>query len=143
MDKRIFRLVHDQARKLAASECMNAPDGWICTIQESTRTLDQNCYQWPYLQGFSEQLQWPVNGEKVSLSKEEWKDILTAAFENDTEPRLAAGFDGGIVMLGRRTSQFGKKKFGLWMEWLMAAAAMRNVEPVFKDGWSKWREEMA
>ena len=29
------------------------------------------------------------------------------------------------------------------MEFLMAAAAMRNVEPVFKDGWSKWREEMA
>lgn len=75
------------------------------------------------------------------LSCEEWKDILTAAFENETEPRLAAGLDGGIVMLGLRTSRLGKKKFALWMEWLMAAAALKGVEPVFKNGeHKKWVE---
>jgi len=41
-DKRIYRLVHDTARRLAAAQCQLAPDGWIVTIQEPTRTLDQS-----------------------------------------------------------------------------------------------------
>ena len=88
-------------------------------------------------------MQWPVNGEMTWLSKEEWKDILTAAFEKEINPRLAAGFDGGIVMLGRRTSKYGKKQFAEWMEWLIAAAALKGVEPVFKNG-AMWRiDELA
>lgn len=133
MDKQTYRLVHSQARQLALEAIKAAPDGYYCTISEPTRTLDQNCYQWPYLLGFAQQLQWPVNGVMVWLTKDEWKDILTAAFENDIQPRLAMGFDGGVVMLGRRTSQYGKAKFCLWMEWLMAAAAIKGVKPVFKN----------
>ncbi len=140
-EKRVFFLVHDTARKLAAAQCMAAQDGYVCRIEPPSRTLDQNAYQWPYLEGFSRQLQWPVNGVMCKLSPEDWKDILTAAFENETEPRLAAGLDGGIVMLGLRTSRLGKKKFALWMEWLMAAAALKGVEPVFKNGeHKKWVE---
>lgn len=140
-EKRVFFLVHDTARKLAAAQCMEAQDGYVCRIEPPSRTLDQNAYQWPYLEGFSRQLQWPVNGVMCKLSPEDWKDILTAAFENETEPRLAAGLDGGIVMLGLRTSRLGKKKFALWMEWLMAAAALKGVEPVFKNGeHKKWVE---
>ena len=141
-DKRIYFLVHDVARKLAAAQCMLAPAGYSVEIKEPSRTLDQNAYQWPYLEGFSKQLKWPVNGELVTLTPEEYKDILTAAFEEEVKPRLAMGWDGGIVMLGRRTSQYGKRKFALWMEWLMAAAALKGVEPVFKDGEHKrWQPE--
>jgi len=141
-DKRIYFLVHDTARKLAAAQCMLAPDGYSVEIKEPSRTLDQNAYQWPYLEGFSKQLKWPVNGEMVTLTPEEYKDILTAAFEEEVKPRLAMGWDGGIVMLGRRTSQYGKRKFSEWMEFLMAAAALKGVEPVFKDGQHKrWQPE--
>jgi len=136
-DKRIFFLVHETARKLAAAQCMLAPAGYSVEIKEPSRTLEQNAYQFPYLEGFAQQLKWPVNGEMVNLTKLEYKDILTAAFEKETNPRLAAGFDGGVVMLGRRTSGYGKKKFSEWMEWLMAAAALKGVEPVFKDGQHK------
>jgi len=41
-DKRIFRLVHAQARALALESVKTAPEGYIVTIQEPTRTLDQN-----------------------------------------------------------------------------------------------------
>lgn len=141
-DKRIYFLVHDTARRLAAAQCMTAQEGYVCKIEPPGRTLDQNAYQWPYLEGFSQQLLWPVNGVMCKLSSDEWKDVLTAAFEKETEPRLAAGFDGGIVMLGRRTSQFGKRKFAEWMEFLMAAAALKGVEPVFKNGEHKrWTPE--
>jgi len=134
MDKQIVFLIDDQRKAYAKQIIDQAPNDYVCEIKEKTRTLEQNAFQWPYLQGFSEQMQWPVNGEMTWLSKEEWKDILTAAFEKETNPRLAAGFDGGIVMLGRRTSKYGKKQFAAWMEWLIAAAALKGIEPVFKNG---------
>jgi len=143
MDKQIVFLIDDQRKSYAKQIIDQAPNDYVCEIKEKTRTLEQNAFQWPYLQGFSEQMQWPVNGEMTWLSKEEWKDILTAAFEKETNPRLAAGFDGGIVMLGRRTSKYGKKQFAAWMEWLIAAATLKGVEPVFKNG-AMWRiDELA
>jgi len=143
MNKQIVFLIDDQRKSYAKQIIDQAPNDYVCEIKEKTRTLEQNAFQWPYLQGFSEQLRWPVNGEMTWLSKEEWKDILTAAFEKETNPRLAAGFDGGIVMLGRRTSKYGKKQFAAWMEWLIAAASLKGVEPVFKNG-AMWRiDELA
>ena len=104
-------------------------------LYKETRTLEQNAYQFPYLEGFAKQLKWPVNGEMVWMDKLEWKDILTCAFEEEIKPRLAMGFEGaGVVMLGRRTSKYGKSKFALWMTWLMAAADLKGVTPIFKDG---------
>jgi hypothetical protein len=56
------------------------------------------------------------------LNDEEWKDVLTATFEGETALRLAPGLEGGVVMLGRRTSRYGKKRFSEWLEWLNAAS---------------------
>jgi len=129
-----FRFVHAEARRRAAEFCMTAPDGTIAEFKDASRSLDQNAAQWPYLQGFSDQMEWPVNGAMCRLSKDEWKDILTAAFEGETMPRIAQGWDGGVVMLGRRTSKYGKKKFAEWLTFLIAAADIKGITPVFKDG---------
>jgi len=126
MDKRFFILVHDVARETAVRAVQGAPDGYAVIVQERNRTLDQNAAQWPILEAFSKQLQWPVNGRMVNMSKEEWKDVLTAAFRNETA-RLAMGLDGGVVMLGQRTREFGKKEFSEWLEFLHATAADRGV----------------
>lgn len=133
MEKIIFRFVHNEARSRASEYCMTAPEGMIAEFKDASRTLDQNAAQWPYLLGFSQQMEWPVDGVMCKLSDEEWKDILTAAFEGETTPRIAKGFDGGVVMLGRRTSKYGKKKFSLWMEWLIAAATLKGINPVYKN----------
>ena len=130
--RRYFVLSHDTARRLAAAQCQLAPAGWVVEIKPPTRTLEQNSAQFPYLQGFSEQLQWPVNGQMEWLTPLEWKDILTCAFEKEVNPRLAMGFDGGVVMLGKRTSKYGKQKFSEWYEWLMAAATLKGITPVYK-----------
>lgn len=126
-DKRLFRLVHAQARRLAAECVTQAPEGYIVTVQEPNRSLDQNAAQWPILQAFADQLQWPVNGEMAKLRDEEWKDILTAAFRQD-QPRIAQGLNGGMVLLGQRTSKFGKREFSDWLEFLHATAAARGVK---------------
>lgn len=125
-DKRVFRLVHAEARRRAVAAVAEAPEGYAVQISEPTRTLEQNAAQWPYLQAFSGQLVWPVNGAMVKLTDEEWKSILTAAFQGESV-RLAQGLNGGVVMLGMRTSKMGKRQFSDWLEFLKATAADRGV----------------
>ena len=130
--KRIYRLVHAEARRRAAEDCKTAPDGYVVTVAEANRNLDQNAAQWPILQAFAEQLQWPVNGRMESMTPEEWKDVLTAAFRRETV-RVAMGLDGGLVMLGARTSKFSKSKFSDWLEFLNATAANRGINLTTED----------
>jgi hypothetical protein len=129
-EKQVFILAHDEARRRAMACVASAPAGYAVSVSEANRTLSQNAAQWPYLQGFSEQLQWPVNGAMCWLTRDEYKDILTAAFQGETV-RLAQGMNGGVVMLGLRTSKMGKGTFSEWMEFLKATAAMRGVTPVY------------
>ena len=91
------------------------------------RTLDQNAAQWPILEAWSRQKMWFINGSKTRMSAEEWKDVLTSAFEGETAPRLAMGLYGGVVMLGRRTSKYNKARFAEWLDWLMAASHHAGV----------------
>lgn len=114
------------SRRLAIEAIRDARDGMAVTLQEPTRSIEQNSAQWPILKCWADQKQWPVNGHMVSLTSEEWKDILTAAFDRE-EVRIAQGLDGGMVLLGHRTSQFGKRKFSAWLEFLHAASAQHGV----------------
>lgn len=128
MAKRTFILAHAEARRRAAQHCQEAQEGTAVTFGDPTPSLEQNAAQWPILDAFSKQLQWPVNGQMVWMTDEEWKDVLTAAFERENV-RLAMALDGpGVVMLGRRTSQFGKGKFSDWLEFLHATAVARGVQ---------------
>lgn len=131
MTKQIFVLSHDLARRRAVDAVVNAQPGFRVTVEPPKRSLDQNAAQWPYLEAFSRQLKWPVNGEMVYMAPEEWKDVLTAAFKRETV-RVAMGLDGGMVMLGQRTSRFKKREFSEWIEFLKATAAMRGVR-VYED----------
>lgn len=126
MNRRRFVLSHPEARRRAMACVADAPEGYVVTVQEPTRSTDQNSAQWPILEAFAEQMQWPVNGAMVSLTAEEWKDVLTAAFQGETV-RLAMGLNGGVVMLGLRTSQMGKRRFSEWLDFLNATAALRGV----------------
>lgn len=125
--KKIYRLVHPQARELAQEYIRNAPDGHIVTISEPSRTLDQNAAQWPLLQALEKQLEWPVNGVMQKITADDWKDVLTCAFRNE-QPRIAAGYNGGMVLLGQRTSRFSKREFSEWMEFLWSVVSERGVQ---------------
>lgn len=94
---------------------------------KDNRTAEQNKAQWPILTAFANQLLWPVNGQMVKMDADEWKDVLTCAFKQETV-RLAMGLNGGVVMLGKRTSKFKKDEFAEWMEFLNSVAADRGVK---------------
>lgn len=125
--KRGYRLVHAEARRRAATDCYDAPDGWVVTLSEPTRNNEQNALMWKLLQAFADQLQWPVNGKMVWLDPDSWKDILTCAFEGE-QARVAPGLNGGMVLLGQRTSQYSKAKFSEFVDFIHATAAERDVD---------------
>jgi len=125
--KQTFVLAHPEARRRACAAVANAPEEYAVTVGEPTRNLEQNAAQWPILQAFADQMWWPINGKMEPLTPDEWKDVLTAAFKRETV-RVAMGLDGGMVMLGARTSTMSKREFGEWLEFLHATAADRGIE---------------
>jgi len=127
MAAKMFKLVHQQARENAARYVLReAPDDYVVTIKEPTRNLDQNALMWVLLEAFSQQLLWPVNGAMVKLEPEEWKDLLSAAYRQESQ-RVAMGLSGGMVMLGLRTSKMGRREFAEFIEFIQATAADRGV----------------
>ena len=130
-ERKTFILAHPEARRRAMAAISDAPAGYHVAIKPPSRSLEQNAAQWPYLVAFSQQLKWPVNGAMVALTPDEFKDLLTAAFQGETV-RLAMGLNGGVVMLGLRTSKMSKARFSDWLEFLAATAALRGVT-VYKD----------
>jgi hypothetical protein len=126
-DKRIFFLSHLEARKNAARCIAEAPAGWRVTVEPPKRNLEQNALLWVLLQAFADQLVWPVNGAMTKLSADEWKDILSAAYRRQGQ-RVAMGIDGGMVMLGARTSKMSKREFAEFLDFVHSVAADRGVE---------------
>jgi hypothetical protein len=121
-----FVMSHDLARRRAIDAVTQAPAGYVVTVKEPSRSLDQNAALWPLLTEFSEQLLWPVNGRMVKMEPEEWKDVLSAAFRGE-QARLAIGLNGGVVMLGLRTSKMGKRQFSEFLDFLHATAVDRGI----------------
>lgn len=136
MDKQVFILSHPLARRNAARACAEAPDGWRVELRPRTRSLAQNDMLWSILTDISRQVDFVVNGQMTKVSPEEVKDILTAALKRET--RMAMGIDGGMVILGQRTSKmtvrqmtelielahaFGAEKGVVWSETSMGRAA--------------------
>jgi hypothetical protein len=98
----------------------------VLTLMPETRSQAQNRLMWPLLAAFAKQLPWPVDGRMVTIDADDFKDILSAAFKGESV-RLAMGLNGGVVLLGQRTSKFTKAQFSEWIEFLYATAADRSV----------------
>lgn len=120
--KQLFRLVHDTARHNARQAIQNAPEGYIVTVGEPTRNLEQNALLWAQLHEISEQVVW--HGRK--LSPEDWKHVFTASLKRmDVVPNLEGT---GFVALGLSTSQMTKREFSDLIELINAFSAERGIE---------------
>ena len=121
-DRRIFRLSHDTARRLAAAQCRLAPEGYIVTIKEPTRSLEQNARMWVLLTDISQQVEW--HGRK--LSSEDWKHLFSASLKKmDVVPNLEGT---GFVALGLSTSKMSKRELSDLMTLAEAFGAERCVK---------------
>lgn len=90
--KRYFILAHDTARRLAAAQCLIAPDGYVVEIKPPTRTLAENAKLHAILADIAAQVIWM--GQKLPL--EVWKRLCMAAWlrECGEQPMLIPAIDG-------------------------------------------------
>lgn len=103
-------------------------------VRKATRSSEQNAAMWAMLTDISRQMRWPVNGSMEWLTPEEWKVILSAGLKR--EQRIAAGMDGGWVVLGQRTSRMTKAEMSELLELIQAFGAQKGV----KFSAPEWRD---
>jgi len=118
--KKIIKLTGQQAREAACRYVHDAPEGWVVTIQEETRNLEQNALLWPLLDDLAEQVDW--YGTK--LTAEEWKDVMTASL---LKQKAVPGIDGGFVVCGQSTSRMSKSLFSELIELIYSFGADKGV----------------
>lgn len=99
-----------------------APDGYRVEIAEPKRTAAQNRLLWPLLSALSIHVKW----HGLTLSPDDWKDVMTAGLKR--EARMVPNMDGnGFVALGMRTSTMTKAEFSELVELIHAFAAREGV----------------
>lgn len=127
--KKIFVLAHSLARRNAMRYVADAPDGYVVTVTEPKRSLEQNARLWAMLTDVSEQVEW--YGKK--LAAEDWKHVFSASLR---KLQVVPNLDGsGFVALGLSTSQMSRAQLSELMELISAFAADRGVtfsEPAFE-----------
>lgn len=117
-----FILLNDLQRSKAIIAVKTAPDSYVCTIKEPTRSLEQNAKLWPLLHEIAEQVDW--YGEK--LTAEDWKDIFTASLR---KAKVVPNLDSsGFVVLGLSSSRLTKTEFSDLIELILAFGAEKGVQ---------------
>lgn len=125
MGKKILKITGEVARKAICREVLAAPEGYVCTIAEPTRTLEQSAKMWAMLTEISNQTDW----HGIKLSPDEFKDLLSAGL---VKSKVVPNIEGnGFVILGQRTSKMSKREMGDLIELITAFGVDRGV--VFGD----------
>jgi hypothetical protein len=91
------------------------------TLGRPKRTNDQNALLWAILTDVSDQVDW--YGRR--LSKEEWKDVFSAAWK---QQEVVPGINGGFVVMGVRTSKMSKAQLSELVEIIYAFGAEKTVK---------------
>lgn len=119
--------IRDRAAAYVASLPVADPP-WEVAVKpfEEPRTLEQSARMWAMLTDISQQVPWPVNGRMQFISKEDFKDILTAGLEQGQ--RIAQGIEGGFVVLGTHTSRMSKKRMSALIELIQFFGDSRGVK---------------
>lgn len=120
-----FHLISPLVRANAVQAVSSAEPGSVVTIRKGKRSDAQNRLLWQRLTDLSDQVEW--YGQK--LSKEDWKDMMTASLRKS---RVVPGIDpGSFVVMGLHTSTMTKDEMSNLMELIAAFGSERGV--VFKE----------
>lgn len=114
------------AKRVAQREIENAPHGFICTLSEPPRNLNQNAALHATIADIASQKQWA--GEHMDV--EAWKRLLTAAWCRATQQgaKIVPALDGyGFDVIYRRTSTLSKRECGELLEYVTAWAVDNGV----------------
>lgn len=125
--KDYFVLAHQTARANASAACMQAPDGYVVTISEPKRNLDQNAYLHAAISEVAKKVPWAGRLRDV----ETWKRLLTAAWlrARGESIEFLPALDGhGVDVVFRHTSKLTKSEFSELIEYINAWKAENFAE---------------
>jgi hypothetical protein len=129
VSKRIFNLVHSEARRRAVACVAEAPEGHVVEVREPRRSGEQNAALHALLTEIATRCEWA--GRRWDL--EVWKRLMTAAWcRASGEPvTMLPALDGnGIDIVFRRTSSLTKRECSDLLEFVNAWAAENMPQEV-------------
>ena len=92
----------------------------VVEVREETRSVAQNARLWAMLEDIARQVDW--YGQK--LTKDEWKDVFSAAMKR---AKVVPGLDGGFVVCGQSTSKMTRAEMSEMQTLMEAFGAERGV----------------
>jgi len=98
----------------------------VVMFKRPRRSTEQNRKLWAMLRDVARQIPLTIDGEMVWADETDWKDVFTAAYRRET--RVARGLNGGVVMLGMRTSQMSQAAVSDLIEMIYAYGSEWGVE---------------
>lgn len=119
--KEIFKLIDKERRGNALRAVSAAPEGYVVTIAEPTRNLDQNARLWAMLDDIAKA---EPMGRKHT--PEEWKAIFCQAA--GWEMAFLPGLSGGFFPVGFRTSKMTVRQMADLITWVQAWADEQGVQ---------------
>lgn len=125
-----FILNGDAARHKAMTAMARAPAGYVVTIEEPKRTLEQNDLMWSLLSDIA--LAKPLGRRHTP---DDWKAIAMNACS--WECAFLEGLDGRPFPVGFRSSKLTKSQMSKLIDWLQAFGDENGVR------WSEPQEEAA
>lgn len=118
---RTIRIVGDRQRDYAVQQVREAPQGYVVTIAEETRTQEQNRLMWPLIADMRAQI-----ADMQMHSAEDIKLRFLNALGQEMRflPELEGG---GMFPVGQRSSTLTKKQFSALIEIMFHHGAKNGV----------------
>jgi len=114
-------ILHAGNRQHAARVLGQAPNGYVMTIAEPKRTLDQNALMWALITEISK-----AKLLGIRKTPDDWKALLMHAA--GSECQFETGLDGRPFPVGFRTSKLTKSQMSNLIEWIYAFCAEHGLD---------------
>jgi hypothetical protein len=120
-DRQIVILHTAQQREFGKRLIDAAPEGYVMTLAEMTRTLEQNSKLWPMLADVRR-----AKPDGRQHTDETWKSLFMHSLGHQQLFERALD-DRGVVPLGFRTSQLGKRAFSDLIECIYEYGSRHDI----------------
>ena len=123
-ERRVFGLVHPEARRRAMAAVAEAPEGWRIVIEPQKRTLDQNSKFHALCSDMAGQ---PWYGKARNL--DDWKTLFVSGHTIATGgvAEIITGLEGELVNIRESTARMSKARGSSLIEYTLAHCAMNGI----------------
>ena len=126
MDRRVFILNHQQARRNAVTAVMEAPEGYRVEIKPSSRTADQNAKLHALFSDAAKQAKWGGR----TLTPTQWKSLFISGHAAATGigADMVPGLENEFVNIRESSASMSISRMSSLLEYVIAWCDQNGVE---------------